>query len=250
MAQNANHRNITQLIQKTLVEPCEEFEEFIYPYAVMQLRGETPSKVYDALRKHISGCKDCAELYQATVNLLEMEKAGIWIEPAEIPVLPLPWQNKPVDNDEIESEFRLMVIDNLKIWFADKKDAVQQLMLDLGEMAQLSPQLQMRSRSEVSITEDTVQDLLIDLSKVETLQNGNIRISIVKDQIQQEKNRLWVEINLPKRWPDFSGILVMLIKPNGEEISIETDQRGLVEFTNLNLDEIIHSKLKINLPRE
>jgi len=86
-----------------------------------------------------------------------------------------------------------------------------------------------------------------NVGNIDITEGENLQASIVAESVQEGLVDLLIEISMPERWPDYSGVRVILDLGTEEREQI-TSESGRISFHSLPLDELGSARLHIFPP--
>lgn len=236
-----NHRNSKKLLQTIYADDCDQFDELLTPYALAKMQGGGTGVEFAKLAEHLEDCADCAETYRELVALLSVENTEKWEIPNEIPQFPIAKDEMtaPAYLQEQEPN-RSLDLNGIKVWLKRQEESVARLLISLIDIK--PTQLALRSQD---IQQSIEEELYIDLSSASPSHPLEVRIMISSEAVAAQRCSLHIEVNLPERWPDFSGTDVILHMPGEQVQRVTTGSNGLALFQNLDQTIIPQSQLEI-----
>ncbi|MBI3958014.1 MAG: hypothetical protein HY328_04315 [Chloroflexi bacterium] len=239
--------NGAQETERTLREiyaaECDEFAEALYLCAQAEGRGEALEDRFADFLGHRAVCRRCQQLYADVVMLLQIEaEEGLAHAPLATP-LPLPGQDALA---EAGTGWRKILAQGRE-WLIEATQTGAQLVIDLALLlwGKDQPNLALRQSEDESAA---LGELTVAPAQAESGYNLEVRLRLLPDVEDPTLALLTAEISLPERWPDFSGVAVVLSLPNGESRRATTGATGIVRFPRLPQNAIHQMRFVVELP--
>lgn len=217
-------------LHEIFASECDAFAESLYLCAEAEMAGESDLSRFADFLRHQAQCRRCQESYADVKFLLEME--------AE--------ERVPADVAAPQPEKEgAGLAERGRTWIVETTTNGAQLVIQLARLVQGENQLGLALRQPQE-EEHPLGELTV--TPTEMGYGVEVRLRLLPDVEDPALVLLAAEISLPDRWPDFSGVSVVLHLPGGERRRAVTGPTGIVRFPGLARDALPAMRCVVELP--
>ncbi|RME55080.1 MAG: hypothetical protein D6790_16275 [Caldilineae bacterium] len=216
-------------LHEIFASECDAFAESLYLCAQAEMAGESDLSRFADFLRHRNQCRRCQESYADVKLLLEMEAQ----EQASMSVA-TPRQGE-----------QARLAERGRAWIVETTTTGARLIIQLAQLVlgEDQPGLALRRpREEASPLGE------LTVTPAQMGYGVEVRLRLLPDVEDPALALLAAEISLPDRWPDFSGVSVILHLPDGEQRRAITGPTGIVRFPGLVRDDLPAMRCVVELP--
>lgn len=246
MADNSGIKLVDDLLREIYATECDEYAESMYLCAESERRRDPIDMLFADFLSHRDSCNECRTLYEELLMMLDIEAKQELSVVAVSPPVSTSNANKR-QQEQSQTAYTDPLIQGAD-WLLERTVAGAQLVIDLGLLAFGGLQMQTRSSNRREEKAETIGELTVDTSDVVDAFGLEVRIRLLADVENSTHATLSAEISLPERWPDFSGISVSLLMPDGTAMNKTTGSDGGVQFPNILRQLVSQMRFAVELP--
>ena len=221
---------------------CPEWRHQLVEYAAAHIEGHDATTLFPATARHVATCPDC----QAALSALTLVRVS-----TTLPSYPNFAEAFALSSAQTGIASLVEVAKTHKglgytLWLADEvRRQAMTLVVRLGELLASGPsrQLAFAHRGETPTPERVVTSFRLDAHDWADLE---AEVIIYEDPVDPSHCQAEVEVTIPSRWPDFSGIEVLMISPTGMKRAV-TGRQGRATFPELPRQDIERTMFAITV---
>lgn len=241
MAETQESRSRQQMIQEIFADSCDDYGDQLYVYAEALVRDKPAGNEFVGLVSHLKNCAFCSSLLSELKEQLTAEVTGNWFEmPDFVPSadkidLPVGW---PIQITPFTFGVTHLQLDN------QLRKPVRFFLQAVMVREKNTPAMALRG-----VEEGSEEEIDVDQHELFSLEMPVlIKLKKIREAGAVLEWQLLVEITVPERWPDFSGVLVTVHWPGRESSSVTTDSAGVARFSGFRDPDLLAVQIEIHLP--
>ncbi|MEM7128635.1 MAG: hypothetical protein AAF702_20040 [Chloroflexota bacterium] len=233
---------------------CEKHSEDLYRMAQAERRGLPIADTFASLLAHRDGCSHCTEVYDELLFMLEVEASEGLVAFDEVEDTELSSQGIGTEaflSEQSGATASERAKQEIK-WVVHQTQRGIQILLNIPDMIGAQPEWQTRSSTNGDGEETSEGEFLFNVSGNPNQPEVEIKLSFLSNTNSSKIIDLEVEISIPERWPDFSGIEVFLRGASDQATTYRNQQttgpNGIVQFRDIKRDVLPAMQVSIEIP--